>query len=1062
MLPTLQNFFTSILPSVGVYVTMRTVYKQSGEKALDQRAVNSLQSLINFCELNQSTRTDCWFAPASYQQGWHKVKCKPTEKYPNGEKPELRTQNNAWYAKALWLDIDVGDNKGYKSRQEASKALAGFIRELGLPKPWVVASGRAGLHLYFAFTETVSKDEWQYLADRLKQACKEHGIHQDPSRTADIASILRCPLTWNMKGVADGLEPSQVQVLLAGVEQPYSYYKEVLDKFTPAIDHTNRMPTLPPLDLTGVSLPDVNGAEFMAKYFQPIKADYPTRPAIEVLAGCEQLRLQKDVSEPLWRGMLGTLRHCEHGRYVAHKVSAIDSRYDKDDTDRKLDYLEDNDIAPFTCDYFRAERPEVCARCPNNGMIKSPISVPKRPKIPVKNITGEQTTSASLCVQVESAPQAVSKSVESEPKESEPAIVVPQLTLPPLNLPPLSGAVPNTGEQSQTASLLSSAEPTPTEQTPAPQAETKIKEIKTKNSKVNAGGCWARTKNSDGEWIWANIYPYPVYPIQKIRGVTQKGETCISYIFRKHNAVGHDDIQIAGSTLMGQTLNATLGDYGFLLNDKERKLMAGLLIDLLKETEHSIGEVKTTDRLGWNDTQNAFLCGGKLYKTDGKVVDIAVAGKAKRSSDETIPMGSLEKWKEIANIYNRDGLECFQTAVATAFASPIAPLGSLERAALVFLTGQAGVGKSTALMIATSVFGNPERMVFNKMDTPKSRLHKLGVYSNIAASFDEMTELHPKEASELAYTITQGRGHDKMGTGGEDMLVNTTYWSCIPVMSANDSILTALSQQGNDPTAQMSRVLEIRAVNINKICTPAELEQNELLARQLLNNYGTAGDVYLRYITAHKAEVLDMIYNVEKMFKKHADLNSTHRFWTFMCTRMIVGVMIANKLGLLSYNVAKLFAYLVKQVRIAKADLDKYKWTPETMIPQFINANISHRIVVTHAKRPEGMKDDIARGALNDINYVVQSPAHGRELTMRVELDTGNCLISIPAIREWCKKAGVAFAQFMQLLEQKYVVVTARTKRELGKHTVHRGGGRIDCVIVNLPPELTDVGVDDD
>lgn len=83
--------------------------------------------------------------------------------------------------KALWLDIDVGDDKPYKTRQDASRALAGFIKELGLPKPWVVASGRAGLHLYFAFTGAVSKDEWQYLADRLKQACKEHGIHQDPA-----------------------------------------------------------------------------------------------------------------------------------------------------------------------------------------------------------------------------------------------------------------------------------------------------------------------------------------------------------------------------------------------------------------------------------------------------------------------------------------------------------------------------------------------------------------------------------------------------------------------------------------------------------------------------------------------------------------------------------------------------------------------------------------------------------------------------------------------------------------------------------------------------------------
>ena len=1028
MSSTLTEFLTAVLPNVGGYVI---AYQGISDVRIKQKYYKYISGLINFGEIYENEATDVWFAPATYKQGWHEVETKL------GAKPVLRTQDNVAYAKSIWLDIDVGEDKPYKTRREASKALATFIKELGLPKPWVVGSGECGLHLYFVLDEAVERNEWQYLADRLKQACKEKGIHQDPSRTADIASILRMPNTNNMKQVRKATgQAHKTAVLVHGKSASYETYKQVLDKFTPVHDRTHQLPALPS-ELPNVAIPP-HIAQIAHQYFQPIKGDYPTRPAVEVLAGCEQMRLQDGVSEPLWRGMLGTLWHCEHGRYVAHRVSALDSRYDKDDTDRKLDYLEDNDIAPFTCEYFRAERPDVCARCPNNGMIKSPISVPARPKIPV--------------AQVETA--------------------TPVATLPPLELPPLGGAVPNTGEQSQNASLLpntgeqsqnasllpNTGEPTQVGETPTPQVGTKFEEIKTKNSKVNAGGCWARTKTSDGEWTWANIYPYPVYPIQKIRGITQKGETSISYIFRKHNAVGHDDIQIAGSTLMGQTLNATLGDYGFLLSDKERKLMAGLLIDLLKETEHSIGEVKTTDRLGWNDTQDAFLCGGKLYKTDGKVVDIAVAGKAKRSSDETIPMGSLDKWKEIADIYNKDGLECFQVAVATAFASPISPLGSLERAALVFLTGQAGVGKSTALMIATSVFGNPERMVFNKMDTPKSRLHKLGVYSNIAASFDEMTELHPKDASELAYTITQGRGNDKMGSGGEDMLVNTTYWSCIPVMSANDSILASLSQHGNDPTAQMSRVLEIKAVNINKVCTPTEIENNERLARQLLNNYGTAGDVYLRYITANKAEVLDMIYNVEKMFKKHAGLNSTHRFWTFMCTRMIVGVMIANKLGLLSYNVAKLSAYLVKQVCAAKTDLDKYKWTPETMIPQFINANISHRIVVTHAKRPEGMKDDINRGALNDINYVVQSPAHGRELTMRVELDTGDCVISVAAIREWCKKANVAFAQFIHLLGQKYVVVTSRTRRELGRYTVHRGGGAIDCVVVNLPPELTDVG----
>ncbi len=649
MSSTLTDFLSSVLPNVGGYVI---AYQGISDVKIKQKYYKYISGLISFGEIYENEATDVWFAPATYKQGWHTVETKL------GTKPVLRTQANVAYTKALWLDIDVGDDKPYKTRQEASKALATFIKELGLPRPWVVGSGECGLHLYFVLDEVVERNEWQYLADRLKQACKEHGIHQDPSRTADIASILRMPNTNNMKQVRKATgQAHKTAVLVHGKSASYETYKQVLDKFTPVHDRTHQLPALP-TELPSVAIPP-HIAQIAHQYFQPIKDDYPTRDVMEVIMGCGQMH-PKEVNnwnEPIFRGVIGTLRHCERGVAAVHKLASLSKYYTGPEfAQTKLDYLEDNDIAPFTCDYFRAERPDVCARCPNNGMIKSPISVPARPKIPVKNITG--------------------------------------------------GAVP-------------SAEPTQVGETPTPQVGTKFEEIKTKNSKVNAGGCWARTKTSDGEWTWVNIYPYPVYPIQKIRGITQKGETSISYIFRKHNAVGHDDIQIAGSTLMGQTLNATLGDYGFLLSDKERKLMAGLLIDLLKETEHSIGEVKTTDRLGWNDTQDAFLCGGKLYKTDGKVVDIAVAGKAKRSSDETIPMGSLDKWKEIANIYNKDGLEGFQVAVATAFASPISPLGSLERAALVFLTGQAGVGKSTALMIATSVFGNPERMVFNKMDTPK-------------------------------------------------------------------------------------------------------------------------------------------------------------------------------------------------------------------------------------------------------------------------------------------------------------------------------------------------------
>lgn len=994
MSSTLQQFYQSILPSEGVYVSAHIVTDNNGKSFIKQQVQATQDAVINFCNSMSNSATDCWFAVASYMQGWHKV-----IKSNGREKSVLRTRDNAMWAKALWLDIDVGADKGYKTREEAHKAVADFISALGLPRAWVVNSGATGLHLYFAFTAAVGKVEWQYLADRLKQACKELGLHADPTRTADIASIMRCPYTWNMK---DRANPTQVSIVSEGEEKPYDYYKHILDEFAPVIDRTNMLPKLPELPNSIGQLPslDLNTKDFLAKYFREIKPDYPTRSAPELLRGCEQLRLQKGASEPVWRGMLAVLRHCEHGRHVCHVVSKVDPRYSAEDTDKKLDYLEENNVAPYTCDTFAAERPEVCKRCPNYGLIKSPISVPRRvipltPTEPVAPTTDKPRSPEQDAVDTPSV-----ENDKTEVKKDE------------------------------------------------------FIEISAKNSRVNAGGCWARTKNSDGEWQWVNIYPYPVYPLQRVRGRTAKGETTISYIFRKHHRTGYDDIQIAGATLMGHTLNSTLGDFGFLLNERERKLMAGLLIDLLKETEHTIDEVGTTDRLGWTDQMDAFLLGGKLYKTNGTVVEIAVSGKARPFSDLTRPMGSLGVWKEIANVYNREGLEWGQAVVASAFASPLMPIGSLEKAALLFLTGEKGAGKSTALLLASSVFGNPERMKFNKMDTFNSRIDKLGVYSNITAAFDEMTDMSPKEASELAYTLTQGRGKDRMTSGGEGLMMNTTYWSCLPVMSANDSIINALSQHSLDPTAQMSRVLEVTAKNINKVYDPQEQERTERLVRQLPLNYGVAGDVYMRYVAANLPDITEMIYQIEKRFKHHADLSNDYRFWTYMCTRMIVGVMIAKKLGLVDYDVAKLFAYLVKSVKKAKAEVEKFVWTPESAIPQFLAANIPHRIMVTHEKRPDGMGDEISRGVLNDINYVVQTPAHGREITMRVELDTGNCVIAKHAIREWCSRAGISVAEFTKLLEEQYCVVTKRTKRDLGKQTVYRGNTGTECIVVNMPKEL--------
>ena len=138
----ISEFFSAVLPTNGYFVAVR---KTNGK--MKQTPYLQKEGLINY--LNNyalDSSFDCWFALASFKQGWHLV----------GDKKRLRTQANADKVKALWLDIDVGEGKDYATREEAVLALKEFKNKLKFPKPYVVASGGKGLHIYFAFKQEIS------------------------------------------------------------------------------------------------------------------------------------------------------------------------------------------------------------------------------------------------------------------------------------------------------------------------------------------------------------------------------------------------------------------------------------------------------------------------------------------------------------------------------------------------------------------------------------------------------------------------------------------------------------------------------------------------------------------------------------------------------------------------------------------------------------------------------------------------------------------------------------------------------------------------------------------
>jgi uncharacterized protein (DUF927 family) len=117
----------------------------------------------------------------------------------NGSSHGNRTKANALGASCFWLDLDCGEDKAYPDKETALRALRDFCGSTGLPKPSFFIDSGNGLHVYWQFRELVEKDTWRAVAENLKRLTDGEQLKTDPSRTADIASVLRVPGTHNWK-----------------------------------------------------------------------------------------------------------------------------------------------------------------------------------------------------------------------------------------------------------------------------------------------------------------------------------------------------------------------------------------------------------------------------------------------------------------------------------------------------------------------------------------------------------------------------------------------------------------------------------------------------------------------------------------------------------------------------------------------------------------------------------------------------------------------------------------------------------------------------------------------
>lgn len=506
------------------------------------------------------------------------------------------------------------------------------------------------------------------------------------------------------------------------------------------------------------------------------------------------------------------------------------------------------------------------------------------------------------------------------------------------------------------------------------------------------GGVFRKDRDRDGEEIEVEVYPDDLYLTER---------------FFDSNENDHGDGEMVGINLHMRkdglrrffapvtTLFATdklrdlLVRNGVVAYGKKLEILMAYFASAIRKLQSQYAANRTRNQMGWTPDLLGFVVGELEYTATG--VKLAPPASGTRQLAAAFkPTGSLEEWKKIANFYNRPGLEPHALSLFFGFGSPLLRLieGNVVKGAMVHLKHNgSGSGKSTAQMVANSIFGHPDDLLMKKEDTYAAKMHMLGMVNSLIFTVDEITNEKAEVLSDMAYGFTSGRGKHRMESQSNKMRANHTTWCNITLTSGNASAMDVLQQYKSTADGELRRVLELSVPKY----TGATKQEIDAVFGKLNTNFGVAGPIFISYVMAHMDGVRDMLSKMQTKLDRELGLDQSDRFYSSILTCAFVGALISRKLGLHDIDIPRIYAYAIEAVAnlraSTKADIGDPTTVAQETLAAFINENVNNALV---ASMPQlgGMPD---RPAI----------APKGPLRMRYDPVTRELSISVPELRRF-------------------------------------------------------------
>jgi uncharacterized protein (DUF927 family) len=472
---------------------------------------------------------------------------------------------------------------------------------------------------------------------------------------------------------------------------------------------------------------------------------------------------------------------------------------------------------------------------------------------------------------------------------------------------------------------------------------------------------------------------------------------------------------------------------------------------LKKYLESAKPKKRITDvyTVGWID-DDTFVC-PSFSISKKEISSFSLAGNIKACG--FAQKGTVKEWRE--NVCELcEGNKILTLALCVGLSGVLLRRLKCFNNAIINLTGRSSIGKTTALYVAASLWGEPKKFMQQWRSTSNALEAVAESYNDCLLILDELSQVSAKDIGNMVYMLGNSKGKSRMNINSE--LKKSKEWTLSVLSSGEVGIADKIAESGEKTKAgQLVRCIDIECLMSKELGIYDTLHDDipdgaafsKLLKEKTSEYYGTVAEAFLQQLTERSIDVEGKFSELRQNFSERINLQDVDGQVSRVSDLFVLYTLageLACEFGIFSHRPDELKELIFELFKKWLEERESTGAMEEKMVLQHVtgfleqnNARFQNIVLCGNGKRPDEQQKNY--NALLGFREV--STQNGEETVIYY-------IIPKAFDEEICRGHGRKLVRKI-LKDQKILIFDSDGKNPKCPYTTPPNGRRVKLVITN-------------